>query len=647
MPHSSNHTAMSPIERVKITSDLSAKIKDIDSSKGLDRIKLAKSISELVARLTGSKIAAIQGRFFFSLADKQKSIESLSQYLKSGMKSLTRIERVYEAQVISELSYESGARELAAEAIKASEGEMLSTIAMSQKNAAQVDAFNHLHSKGVKVDIDPDAILKKTAEIDAKRKSGAILDPAYSALKKVYDAASDEYLKTADRLYRERAVIVQTNQNGYDSDAFREKLLEIEKLNADWSANGAKMRDEVNALSKAFYASIDIEKQNALGGVGQDILDRIALASPVTREQASEWAKKQVIDKGAAEKMKRLGYSAEQAVKDMADFYLLTGGKSSAIRLSLDGKKRANAVGIETRVGEKIINLGSRFDRTVLFHELAHHMESDPLAMAASNGFLLKRRQSDQLFRLDEMTGHYKKDGGYDPHEVAYKDSFIDHYIGRCYVGSDITEVFSMGLQYLSSPESACLFAAKDPEMFAMITGYITSKLTPAMRAKVSMHETAISDLSEAKKTEDQVYDEAIKVLSEKVSIVDDGWSKVAYQRNDVRGLLPSYTSSMMQMPDYIGAYAGYRISLAPTRTMRPAETARHIGSRNVMAETRRRASGFRKIRPFTDRLNWQKQSLLFLKLREPGSIPFSSIISAPSFLKNQDAFTDSPRWRV
>ncbi|MGN8554582.1 UNVERIFIED_CONTAM: hypothetical protein OHV15_18560, partial [Microbacterium sp. SLM126] len=172
----------------------------------------------------------------------------------------------------------------------------------------------------------------------------------------------------------------------------------------------------------------------------------------------------------------------------MAEYYRLSGGKASAIRIGIDGGRRANAVGVTARTDEKVINLGSRFNKTVLFHELAHHLENDPIAMAASNGFLKRRRESDTKFTLRSLTGNK----GYGPMEVAYKDGFIDPYVGKVYPGG-ITEVFSMGVQYLANPSHAAILAAKDPHMLELITGYLSAPLTPAMHAKLNMHQGVVS----------------------------------------------------------------------------------------------------------------------------------------------------------
>ena len=191
-----------------------------------------------------------------------------------------------------------------------------------------------------------------------------------------------------------------------------------------------------------------------------------------------------------------------------------------------------------------------------LFHELAHHLENDPIAKAASNGFLLKRRESEQAHRLRDLTGL-----DYDKREIAYKDSFMDPYVGKIY-NDGITEVWSMGVQYLSNPKDAAIFAAKDPEMFALITGYLTMQTTPAMHAKLNMHKSAIGELQEKKQTEEAMYERAIAFLSAKAKLTQDNWFDSLDSENETRKLLENYILYKVKKDRavYVGSHGPYRV---------------------------------------------------------------------------------------
>jgi hypothetical protein len=212
-------------------------------------------------------------------------------------------------------------------------------------------------------------------------------------------------------------------------------------------------------------------------------------------------------------------------------------------------------VGIGTRLGEKVINVGTRFNRTVLFHELAHHLENDPIARAAASGFLIKRRESEKLYRLKDLTGQkYGKD------EMAYKDSWLDEYIGK-YYSNGVTEVFSMGVQFLANPRDAAFFAIRDPEMFALISGYLSSQLTPAMAAKLNMHGTAMV----AKQEQDQALAasaiSALETLANMVSLSPDNWWQEQIDAQTwMADTLRNYEFVRGKEPTYIGSHGDYRV---------------------------------------------------------------------------------------
>jgi hypothetical protein len=96
-------------------------------------------------------------------------------------------------------------------------------------------------------------------------------------------------------------------------------------------------------------------------------------------------------------------------------------------------------------------------DPSTLLHELAHRFEQvygEPNAlsgqrplMAATQRFLRDRRGAEMARQLDELRpGH-----GYEPHERAWEDEFVDPYIGKDY-GARATEVLTMGMQMLFFP---------------------------------------------------------------------------------------------------------------------------------------------------------------------------------------------------
>jgi hypothetical protein len=90
-----------------------------------------------------------------------------------------------------------------------------------------------------------------------------------------------------------------------------------------------------------------------------------------------------------------------------------------------------------------------------------------------------------------------------------------------------------MGVQYLATPEDADMFAARDPQMFAMVTGSLTSMLTPAMNAKLNLHSGSIDTLQVARQEQADQYAATIAALV-----------KALVQAIEARGRKDGYTAA-------------------------------------------------------------------------------------------------------
>jgi hypothetical protein len=482
----------------------------------------------------------------FSLADKDASIKALKSYLETGIKALPDELALFELVTVSDLGQLIG-----------SGGTMLPEQIWDYQNVlnrkpadpeAKLAAFTTLAGRGVKHGITQEALNKTVADADELLTKHPADDPEYAK-------ARDDYARVIaqrkDALAALKALMESDSAN--IDELVRQRDAIWQKYDDEQTAAWTRMND----LHQKFYADRAAKHAAIFNETGGAILTKIAEASPITAEQADAWAREQVIDDNAKAKLKRLGYKPDDVVRDMAEFYRLTGGKASAIRIGIDGGKRANAVGITERLGEKVINLGSRFNKTVLFHELAHHLENDPIAKAASNGFLLKRREGEGAYRLRDLTGNK----GYDTREVAYKDHFMDAYVGKVY-RDGITEVWSMGVQYLANPKDAAIFAAKDPEMFALITGYLTMPLTPAMHAKLNMHKGAIGEKQEQARTEGELYRRAIDYLAGKAPLTKDDWFDTLDQDSLFAEMLYAYPLRKVRTgkAQYVGSSGEYKV---------------------------------------------------------------------------------------
>jgi len=507
---------------------------------GLNRLR------EILAMLG---YASAVGPLKFSLADKAGSLEALSGYLNNGINVLPDELALYELMTVSELTQlAGGSTSTLAEVIWERHN------ALSQKTSsdgAKVAAFNALAGRGIKHGVEQSDLEQMMADAAAHLAKKPEDSAEYVEAREAYQRISRERTQALDAL---ATLIRENSAEGLDVTELLAKRLDLmtrtgDEQTAAWQRysdlHDEYNRDRVDGHKAIFEAR------------GTAILAKLAEASPITTEQANAWANEQVIDANAKAKLRKLGYKPEDVVRDMAEFYRLTGGKASAIRIGIDGGKRANAVGITERLGEKVINLGSRFTKVTLFHELAHHLENDPIAKAAANGFLLKRREDDSVYRLRDLTGNK----GYDASEVAYKDHFMDAYVGKIYPNG-ITEVWSMGVQYLANPKDAAILAAKDPEMLNLITGYLSMTTPPAMHAKLNMHKSAIGEMQEKRQSEETQYERAVAYLAAQAVLTKDNWFAELDRGSEIYRVLDRRALSKAKKgnPVYVGSHGKFRV---------------------------------------------------------------------------------------
>lgn len=99
-------------------------------------------------------------------------------------------------------------------------------------------------------------------------------------------------------------------------------------------------------------------------------------------------------------------------------------------------------------------------------HELGHALEARNAGVARkAKAFLLRRAGDDRLQRLAALTGK-----SFHPSEVAYKDRFLNPYMGKWYGSGPHSEIVSMGLEWLYADPLRLL---DDPEYFEFIVGLV------------------------------------------------------------------------------------------------------------------------------------------------------------------------------
>jgi hypothetical protein len=515
----------------------------MDGAKGVNKLVLVKRLAEIRVLLSVKveKVTDLE----LDLTDKKASLTALLDYAVSGIQNVPDALRKSESEILLKVFA----------LVNNLPGDDIST----ESSVALYDALQDI-DMGESDDTSFDYFSKNGRFFDNQSDyAKAILEHLEAVKNEPTADDSQEIIAKKQQIFEENhnllvevsALEADRDDHNYNDDAYNslsEKITELMK--------------KVSELDKLHY-SLSMEKYNAkeariaaireqLEVPGQLVIDTLLSASSVTQEQADNWAKEQSIDKTSSAKLSKNGYKTADVRRDMAEFYRISGGKLRNIAIVSDGSKRANAGGIGQVEGMQI-SIDSNFNKETLWHEMAHHLEADPAAKQASNDFLVKRRESDTVYSLRSLTGNK----GYGKDEGAYKDTFIHEYIGKVY-RDQITEVWSMGVQYLSNPEQAAMFIAKDPEMASLIAGYLQAELTPAMKAlKQVQGMTAGSNQTKRDDAEIQ-YQDAVKKLSAGVDIVDDGWfdDLDQYRRDSMLG---SYELGDKKAI-YLGSWGKYKV---------------------------------------------------------------------------------------
>ena len=514
----------------------------MDGAKGVNKLVLVKRLAEIRVLLSvkAEKATGLE----LDLTDKKASFDAILDYLDNGIKTLPEALQATEARtllkvylLINILPGESPADEKYMG--------IRNDLAKFEIDPEE-SAFTHLANNGRFFDGQSGYAQVILEHIETVKN-----EPAADDSQEIIAKKQQIFEENHNLLVEVSALVADRDGHNYNDDDYNslsEKITELMK--------------RVSELDKLHY-SLSMERYNAKENriatireqfkvPGQLVIDTLLSASSVTQEQADQWAKEQIIDKTSSAKLSKNGYKTADVRRDMAEFYRISGGKLRNIAIVSDGSRRANAGGIGQIEGMEV-RATSSFNKETLWHEMAHHLEADPAAMQAANDFLIKRRESETTYSLRSLTGNK----GYKPNEVAYKDTFMNVYIGKVYPNST-TEVWSMGVQYLSNPEQAALFIAKDPEMASLIAGYLQAELTPAMKAlKQVQGMTASSNQAERDDAEIQ-YQDAIKQLSAGVDIVDGGWfdDLDQYRRDSMLG---SYALGDKKAV-YLGSWGKYKV---------------------------------------------------------------------------------------
>jgi hypothetical protein len=377
------------------------------------------------------------------------------------------------------------------------------------RDAEQDEILAQMRARGAVVHEAKEKLAADSAEHDRLKRVLAELtaDGISVAQHKATEATSA--LKQAATDYMERYTAFDSPDRPVDQEKLAAVRIEARRLNdeyyAEWHRKVAEFKAEEDKQIEPFAVRY-IEAKDKLESAGGAIIRAARDTSPVSEVDAKLWADDQEIGRAAANALKRVGYEPDDVRADMAEFYRLTGGRLASVKIRASGKRRASAEEIHGH-RTSIINLGQRFSKQTLFHELGHHLEADPAVLAAARAFLRARRKSDKLVRLSNLVpgSRYGRD------EVAYEDSWVDPYVGKFY--KDATEVISMGMEAFSNPKLMAQRVAKDPDHVALIYGFVSVPASPLFDTVKQVFKQRAEAETEAQEESEAEREDAIAAL--------------------------------------------------------------------------------------------------------------------------------------
>lgn len=471
--------AGTPRSRLKLCSNLLTLREKINASDGGNKIK----VSVMAKRRMSAIRRVLLGRGAVSLSD-----ELLSPQI-AGARLLAELKAVKDKPEHERVAAASYVRAIIKTLRVIQDAE--STIGMGMD--AQGFTRELLDAANAILSVDDDEIRKRAdpviddcigrgafgdelrAELATAVAGGTDADVQVSSFVRMKAEAYDKVLAQQQAMYKD-VIAIRSNPD-IDQAAIDEAYKEYYDFLDEVMAPVGDARNEV-ILAERKKAS------NAFARVGVKLIATVMNASPITPDAAALWAKAQEITPPAVARLRKIGYPLEKVRADMAEFYRFTAGRVATVRIHSNGSRRANATDIEAHGKVGTIHLDASFDKRVLWHELAHHMEADPVAKLSAGQFIRRRSVDGTSHSLRSLT----KNPGYRSDEVAFKGDFFSPYVGKIY-RDGVTEVFSMGVESFSNPEMLARRAADDPQTLEFVAGFVKAPVSPLAKAHMSLRE--------------------------------------------------------------------------------------------------------------------------------------------------------------
>lgn len=303
---------------------------------------------------------------------------------------------------------------------------------------------------------------------------------------------ADTDLLAEDRMMLDKAVYEELKRQGYTTDEIYDaasmrkntrKCRLLQKLRLETRDRLLYELEDFSERFKDARSALE-QKEDRLREqcqkVYDDVIGALFDASGISQEDADKWAAENVyVSKDISKALDRVLYPESELRKDIAEFYRLCGGKLGPVEFTgSDKNNRACAR------GRSHIQIDRDFSKSALFHECGHLADAWNTPVSYANtAFIEWRSSAENTVPLVKLCGY---SSGYRPDEMAYPDNFINPYVGKVYPGGYETEVMSMGMQMLASPEALAWFMGKDPEHFKLVLGECVQK-NPALVEKLNV----------------------------------------------------------------------------------------------------------------------------------------------------------------
>jgi hypothetical protein len=117
-----------------------------------------------------------------------------------------------------------------------------------------------------------------------------------------------------------------------------------------------------------------------------------------------------------------------------------------------------------------LLNIGAKFSRRLMLHELAHRLEYRCPEISIANKQWVAARAAQAQFQAAVPLQELVPKGKYAEDEKAFPDHFVDPYVGKQYADM-ATEVLSVGLEHLADAKGLVRLYRQDSEHFFLTLG--------------------------------------------------------------------------------------------------------------------------------------------------------------------------------